>query len=172
MDRLDTIRSRLNQGIDEDGEPLSELQTRSLNTEISALESRIERYNQELAIVDKQQDIARLRQQSDKQKQLIIEAKLDALQPLINERRLNQLEPTAKSPDTDLPTSVLDHPQVKQAMAKNSQLREQLARVSERVNSRLREAVTTKTELDKARSLSSTVNDQIRMLDGLSLIHI
>ena len=170
MDRLDTIRSRLNQGIDEDGEPLSELQTRSLNTEISALESRIERYNQELAIVDKQQDIARLRQQSDKQKQLIIEAKLDALQPLINERRLNQLEPTAKSPDTDLPTSVLDHPQVKQAMAKNSQLREQLARVSERVNSRLREAVTTKTELDKARSLSSTVNDQIRMLDGSLLL--
>ncbi len=76
---------------------MSELQTGSLNTEMQALESRIERYNQELAIVDKQQDIARLRQQSDKQHQLIIEAKLDALQPLINERRLNQLEETANS---------------------------------------------------------------------------
>ena len=92
MDRLDVIRTRLNQGVDEEGEPLSELQTGTLNTEMKALESRIERYNQELAIVDKQQDIARLRQQSDKQHQLIIEAKLDALQPLINERRLNQLQ--------------------------------------------------------------------------------
>lgn len=170
MDRLDTIRTRLNQGIDEEGETLSELQTRSLNTELKALESRIERYNQELSIVDKQQDIARLRLQTDKQQQLIIEAKLDALQPLINERRLNQLEETAKSPETDLPKSILDHPQVRKAMEKNRALREQLASASENVNNLLREAVNTKTELDKARSLSSTVNDQIRMLDGSLLL--
>ncbi|MGB2336054.1 MAG: mechanosensitive channel MscK, partial [Alcanivorax sp.] len=170
MDRLDTIRTRLNQGVDEEGEALSDLQTRALNTEMQALESRIERYNQELAIVDKQQDIARLRQQSDKQHQLIIEAKLDVLQPLINERRLNQLEETANSPETDLPQSVLEHPQVQKAMDKNRALREQLASASESVNSLLREAVNTKTELDKARSLSSTVNDQIRMLDGSLLL--
>ena len=170
MDRLDTIRTRLNQGVDEEGEALSDLQTRALNTEMRALESRIERYNQELAIVDKQQDIARLRQQTDKQHQLIIEAKLDVLQPLINERRLNQLEETTNSPESDLPQSVLEHPQVQKAMDKNRALREQLAGASESVNSLLREAVNTKTELDKARSLSSTVNDQIRMLDGSLLL--
>ncbi|MEQ3634906.1 mechanosensitive channel MscK [Alcanivorax sp.] len=170
MDRQDIIRTRLNQGTDEEGETLSEMQTRALNTEMKALESRIERYNQELAIVDKQQDIARLRQQTDKQQQLIIEKKLDALQPLINERRLNQLEETANSPETDLPQSVLEHPQVRKAMEKNRALREQLANASENVNSLLREAVNIKTELDKARSLSSTVNDQIRMLDGSLLL--
>lgn len=170
MDRQDIIRTRLNQGTDEEGETLSEMQTQALNTEMKALESRIERYNQELAIVDKQQDIARLRQQTDKQQQLIIEKKLDALQPLINERRLNQLEETANSPETDLPQSVLEHPQVRKAMEKNRALREQLANASENVNSLLREAVNIKTELDKARSLSSTVNDQIRMLDGSLLL--
>ena len=55
-------------------------------------------------------------------------------------------------------------------MDKNRALREQLAGASESVNSLLREAVNTKTELDKARSLSSTVNDQIRMLDGSLLL--
>ncbi|MCG8438472.1 MAG: mechanosensitive channel MscK [Pseudomonadales bacterium] len=170
MDRMDTIRTRLNQGVDEDGENLSDVQTRSLNTELKALESRIERYNQELAIVDKQQDVARLRQQTDKLEQNLIEARLDALQPLINERRSNQLEELANSPESDIPAAVLEHPQVQKAMEKNQALRKQLASASENVNNLLRKAVNTKTELDKARSLSATVNDQIRMLEGSLLL--
>lgn len=170
MDRINTIRSRLNNGTDEDGEPLKELEIRRLQTEQKALESRIERYNQELSIIDRQQDIARLEQQLFKLEQNLIEQRLDAVQPLINERRTNQLEEQANAPDSSLSASVLEHPQVQQAMKTNQALRKELAATSDSVNQLLRTAVDTKTQLDKARSLSATVNDQIRMLDGSLLL--
>ena len=170
MDRMDEIRARLNDGTDKDGEPLGDKEKQRLNTELKALETRIERYNQELAVVDKQQDVARLEQQTLKQEQILIEARLDALQPLINKRRTNQFKDIATSPDTDLPESILEDPKVQEAMARNQALRKQLAETRDAVNKLLREAIDTKTQLDKARSLSSTVNDQIRMLDGSLLL--
>ncbi len=170
MDRMDQIRTRLNQGADENGEPLSSVHETQLNTELHALESRIERFNQELAVVDKSEDIARLKQQLYKLEQTQIEARLDALQPLINERRSNQLEAMANAPGTELPAEVLSHPQVRKAMEKNRALREQLSSHNTATSQLLRTAVNTKTELDKARALSSTVNDQIRMLDGSLLL--
>ncbi|KGD63164.1 hypothetical protein Y5S_03543 [Alcanivorax nanhaiticus] len=170
MDRINAIRTRLNNGTDEEGEPLKELDIRLLQTEQKALETRIERFNQELSIIDRQQDIARLEQQLFKLQQTLIEQRLDAVQPLINQRRTNQLEQQANSPDSSLPADVLEHPQVQQAMATNQALRKELAETSDSVNKLLRTAVDTKTQLDKARSLSATVNDQIRMLDGSLLL--
>ncbi len=170
LERIDTIRVRLNEETDENGEPLGDKQTQRLNTEQKALESRIDRYNQELAVVDKKQDVARLEQQTLKLKQGMIEGKLNALQPLINQRRTTQLEDMANAPDKALSASVLEHPQVQKAMKKNQALRERLADTSKAVNGLLREAIDTKTQLDKARTLSSTVNDQIRMLDGSLLL--
>ncbi|MZR64080.1 mechanosensitive channel MscK [Alcanivorax sp. DP30] len=170
MDRMDTIRGILNQRTDEQGEPLSDIYEVMLNTELHALETRINRFNQELAVVEKSQDIARLRQQLFKLEQNQIEARLNALQPLINERRSNQLKDIANTPEAALPKEVLEHPQVRKAMDKNRALREQLARHNEDTNALLRTAVNTKTELDKARALSSTVNDQIRMLEGSLLL--
>lgn len=170
MDRMDSIRTRLNQGTDENGEPLSGNQETMLNTELQALETRIERFNQELGVVDKSQDIARLEQQVRKLQQNLIEARLDALQPLINERRSNQMQELADSPDNSFSDAVLSHPQIRKAMEKNQALREQLTSYNDSTNKLLRTAVNTKTELDKARALSSTVNDQIRMLDGSLLL--
>lgn len=170
MDRMDAIRVTLNQGEDDQGEPLSDVHQVMLNTELQALESRINRFNQELAVVDKSQDIARLQQQLYKLEQNRIEAQLDALQPLINERRSNQLEALANAPDAELPEDVLNQPQVLKAREKNRALREQLARHNAATNELLRTAVNTKTELDKARALSTTVNDQIRMLEGSLLL--
>ncbi|MBG31855.1 MAG: mechanosensitive channel MscK [Alcanivorax sp.] len=170
MERMDTIRSRLNEGTDENGEPLSEKQEQGLNTELRALETRIERYNQELTVVDKKQDVARLEQQLLRTEQATLEAQLDAVQPLIQQRRINQLEEMAKSPESSLPDSVLENKRIQNAKAENQALREQLASTSQAVNSLLRRAIDTKTQLDKARALSSTVNDQIRLLDGSLLL--
>ncbi|WP_414433437.1 hypothetical protein ACMG4L_00820 [Alcanivorax sp. IL1] len=170
MERMDTIRSRLNEGTDENGEPLSEKQEQGLNTELRALETRIERYNQELTVVDKKQDVARLEQQLLRTEQATLEAQLDAVQPLIQQRRINQLEEIAKSPESSLPDSVLENKRIQNAKAENQALREQLASTSQAVNSLLRRAIDTKTQLDKARALSSTVNDQIRLLDGSLLL--
>ncbi len=170
MDRMDDIRVMLNQGVDGQGESLSDVQEVMLNTELHALETRINRFNQELAVVDKSQDIARLQQQLYKLEQNRIEAQLDALQPLINERRSNQLEALANAPEAELPEDVLNQPQVVKAREKNRELREQLAAHNIATNELLRTAVNTKTELDKARALSTTVNDQIRMLEGSLLL--
>lgn len=170
MERMDTIRSRLNEGTDENGEPLSEKQEQGLNIELRALETRIERYNQELTVVDKKQDVARLEQQLLRTEQAVLEAQLDAVQPLIQQRRINQLQDMADAPESSLPDSVLDNKRIKAAMAENQSLREQLASTSQAVNGLLRDAIDTKTQLDKARSLSSTVNDQIRLLDGSLLL--
>ena len=79
MERMDTIRSRLNEGTDENGDPLGNKKEQLLNTELRALETRIERYNQELAVVDKKQDIARLEQQLLNTEQATLEAQLDAV---------------------------------------------------------------------------------------------
>lgn len=170
MDRMDDIRVMLNQGADDQGEPLSDIHETMLNTELHALETRINRFNQELAVVDKSQDIARLQQQLYKLEQNRIEAQLDALQPLINARRSNQLDELANAPDAKLPEEVLSHPLIRKAIDRNRALREQLASHNEATNELLRTAVNTKTELDKARALSSTVNDQIRMLEGSLLL--
>ena len=170
MERMDTIRSRLNEGTDENGEPLNDKQEQGLNTELRALETRIERYNQELTVVDKKQDVARLEQQLLRTEQATLEAQLDAVQPLIQKRRINQLEEMANSPESSLPETVLENKRIQNARAENQALREQLARTSQAVNSLLRRAIDTKTQLDKARALSSTVNDQIRLLDGSLLL--
>ena len=170
MERMDTIRSRLNEGTDENGDPLGNKKEQLLNTELRALETRIERYNQELAVVDKKQDIARLEQQLLNTEQATLEAQLDAVQPLIKQRRINQLEDMANSPESSLPETVLDNERIQNAMAENQNLREQLASTSQAVNDLLRRAIDTKTQLDKARALSSTVNDQIRLLDGSLLL--
>ena len=170
MERMDTIRSRLNEGTDENGEPLSEKQEQGLNIELRALETRIERFNQELSVVDKKQDVARLEQQLLRTEQATLEAQLDAVQPLIQQRRINQLQDMANAPESSLPESVLDNKRIKAAIAENQALREQLATTSQAVNGLLRGAIDTKTQLDKARALSSTVNDQIRLLDGSLLL--
>ena len=170
MERMDTIRSRLNEGTDENGEPLSEKQEQGLNIELRALETRIERFNQELSVVDKKQDVARLEQQLLRTEQATLEAQLDAVQPLIQQRRINQMQDMANAPESSLPESVLDNKRIKAAIAENQALREQLATTSQAVNGLLRGAIDTKTQLDKARALSSTVNDQIRLLDGSLLL--
>lgn len=170
MERMDTIRSRLNAGTDEQGEALSENQEQLLNIELRALETLIERYNRELAVVDKKQNIARLEQQLLNTEQATLEAQIDAIQPLIQERRLDQLQKMAAMHQSSIPDTVLDNERIRTAIAENRDLREKLASTSQAVNELFREVIDTKTQLDKARALASTVNDQVRLLDGSLLL--
>ncbi|MDX1558932.1 MAG: mechanosensitive channel MscK [Marinobacter sp.] len=170
MERMDTIRSRLNAGTDEQGEALSENQEQLLNIELRALETLIERYNRELAVVDKKQNIARLEQQLLNTEQATLEAQIDAIQPLIQERRLDQLQKLAAMHQSSIPDTVLDNERIRTAIAENRDLREKLASTSQAVNELFREVIDTKTQLDKARALASTVNDQVRLLDGSLLL--
>lgn len=169
MDRTATLRRRLNQA-KENGDETTPQQEDSLQTELKALESRIERSNQELAAMEVQQDLARLRQQKLQRQERKIKAQLDALQPLINERRSHQLQQVKNNGGHSLPETVSQNKSVQAAIQRNQDLREQVASTSESVNGLLREAIDTKTQLDKARSLSTTVNDQIRLLDGSLLL--
>jgi len=170
MERMDTIRSRLNAGTDDQGEALSENQQQRLHIELRALETRIERYNQELAVVDKKQNIARLEQQLLNTEQATLEAQIDAIQPLIQERRLDQLQKMTAMHESSIPETMLDNERIETAIAENRNLREKLASTSQAVNELLRDVIDTKTQLDKARALSSTVNDQVRLLDGSLLL--
>ncbi|MDX1802439.1 MAG: mechanosensitive channel MscK [Alcanivorax sp.] len=168
LSRMDEIRPLLNGGSKQ--EPLTPAREQRLTTEMQALQSRIDLRNQELSASGKRQEVARLRKRILEAQEKLIEQKLNALQPLINQRRANRLKEQEDRSGKTLPEEVRQNPQVNKALTLNRSLRQQLNSLSEDVNDLLREAINTKTRLDKARSLSSTVNDQIRMLDGSLLL--
>lgn len=166
LERLDMISAQLNNETAISGS----LTEQRLQTEMSALQTRIERYNKELSVIDKKQDVARLRLQVLRLSQQQIEARLNTLQPLINLRRAEELATAAPFSEENFTPEVAAHPQVIQRIEENKQLRETLIEVSTSVNALIREAINTKTQLDKARALNRTVNEQIRMLDGSLLL--
>lgn len=164
----DDIRRQLNRPSAE--ETLSDTEVQNLQVKLAALDSRIELRNQELAAASASEQRSRLQQRVLEADAELIQKQLDVLQPLINQRRQQQLQDELQAASVDLPAEVADHPELAAAEERNKALRKQLVQTSEEVNDLLRENVATKTQLDRVRALSTTVNDQIRMLDGSLLL--
>ncbi|KYZ87233.1 transporter [Alcanivorax sp. KX64203] len=164
----DDIRRQLNRPSVE--ETLSEMEVQNLQVKLAVLDSRIELRNQELAVASASEQRSRLQQRVLEADAELIQKQLDVLQPLINQRRQQQLQDELQAASVDLPAEVADHPELAAAEERNKALRKQLVQTSEEVNDLLRENVATKTQLDRVRALSTTVNDQIRMLDGSLLL--
>ncbi|MCH9784229.1 MAG: mechanosensitive channel MscK, partial [Gammaproteobacteria bacterium] len=164
--RTDEIRRRLNQ----ENDSLSEAETTRLRTELATLESRVELRNQELSVASTLEELARLRKRVLEAQTEVIQTRLDVLQPMINERRGESLSAEIGDDRLDLPESVEDHPLLEAARQRNEAVRDQLKDTASDVNNLIREVINAETQLDRARSLSSTVNDQIEMLDGSLLL--
>ncbi len=116
------------------------------------------------------EELSRLNKRVLEAQEAAIQERLDVLQPMINERREESLSTEIGDDEADLPAGLADHPRLKQAREHNDGLRDQLKQTSNEVNELIREVISAETRLDRARSLSSTVNDQIRMLDGSLLL--
>jgi len=164
--RTDEIRRRLNQ----ESDTLSDAENTRLRTELTALETRSELRNQELAVASTLEELARLRKRLLETESQVIQARLDVLQPLINERRGEALNAEIGDDTLDLPEALADRPRLEAERQRNDALRERLKDTANDVNSLIREVISAETRLDRARSLSSTVNDQIEMLDGSLLL--
>ena len=164
--RTDEIRRRLNQ----ENDTLSEAETTRLRTELAALETRIELRNQELSVASTLEELARLRKRVLEAQTEVIQTRLDVLQPMINERRGESLSAEIGDDQLDLPESLVSHPLLDTARQRNEAVRDQLKDTASDVNNLIREVINAETQLDRARSLSSTVNDQIEMLDGSLLL--
>ncbi|EKF75592.1 hypothetical protein A11A3_01937 [Alcanivorax hongdengensis A-11-3] len=168
LNRMADIRSELNVSGADDA--IGQEKQQRLNTELNALQTRIDLRNQELAVSGKKQDVARLQKRYLEDQEKLIEKRLNALEPLINQRRANQLAAQEKQSGQTLPASLSDNPRIQEELAVNQKLRESLSKINNDVSELLRDAIDTKTQLDKARSLASTVKDQIDMLDGSLLL--
>ena len=166
LSRMDEIRQRLNRQEDS----LDEAENTRLQTELTALDTRIQLRNQELSVASTLEELSRLNKRVLEAQEAVIQKRLDVLQPMINERRDQSLNNEIGDDDTNLPAGLADHPQLKQARERNDKLRDQLKETSNDVNDLIRDVISAETRLDRARSLSSTVNDQIRMLDGSLLL--
>ncbi|WP_338015213.1 mechanosensitive channel MscK [Alloalcanivorax marinus] len=166
LSRMDEIRQRLNR----QEENLDDAEKTRLQTELTTLETRIQLRNQELSVASTLEELSRLNKRVLEAQEAVIQKRLDVLQPMINERREQSLSNEIGDDETDLPAALADHPRLKQARERNDELRDQLKQTSNDVNDLIREVISAETRLDRARSLSSTVNDQIRMLDGSLLL--
>ncbi|HEX5677995.1 MAG TPA: mechanosensitive channel MscK [Alcanivorax sp.] len=164
--RTDEIRRRLNQ----ENETLTDAEKTRLRTELAALETRIELRNQELSVASTLEELDRLRKRLLEAQTEVIQARLDVLQPMINERRGESLSAQIGDDQLDLPESLAGNPRLKAARQRNEAARERLKDTASDVNDLIREVINAETQLDRARSLSSTVNDQIEMLDGSLLL--
>lgn len=166
LSRMDEIRQTLNRR----DESLDEAERTKLQTELAALDTRIQLRNQELSVASTLEELSRLRKRVLEAEEAVIQARLDVLQPMINERRDESLNAEIDEDAPALPASLADHPRLEEARQRNDGLRDQLKTTSNDVNELIREVINAETRLDRARSLSSTVNDQIRMLDGSLLL--
>lgn len=164
--RTDDIRRRLNQ----QNEALADVEETQLRTELIALEVRIELRNQELSVASTLEELARLRKRILEAQTQVIQARLDALQSMIHERRDESLSAEIGSDQLDLSESLAGSPKLKAARSANDELREQLKNTANDVSTLIREVINAETLLDRTRALSSTVNDQIQMLDGSLLL--
>ena len=166
LSRTDDIRHRLNQ----ENEVLSDAEETRLRTELAALETRIELRNQELSVASTLEELARLRKRLMEAQTEVIQNRLDVLQPMINERRGESLSAEIGDDQLDLPESLAGNPRLEAARQRNEAVRERLKNTASDVNDLIREVINAETQLDRARSLASTVNDQIEMLDGSLLL--
>tara|TARA_R110001606_G_scaffold83958_3_gene191285 strand:+ start:35160 stop:38639 length:3480 start_codon:yes stop_codon:yes gene_type:complete len=168
--RMDEIRHRLGDARNSGQDELNDLQRTRLQTELTALETRIELRNQELSVASTLEELAEARKELLEAEAELYQQRLDALQPMINQRRIEELRAQLSAEDVQLPESLSGHPLLKAAREQNQALSERLQQVGSEVNDLIRESISSKTRLDRVRSLSSTVNDQIRMLDGSLLL--
>lgn len=166
LSRTDDIRHRLNQ----ENEVLSDAEETRLRTELAALETRIELRNQELSVASTLEELACLRKRLMEAQTEVIQNRLDVLQPMINERRGESLSAEIGDDQLDLPESLAGNPRLEAARQRNEAVRERLKNTASDVNDLIREVINAETQLDRARSLASTVNDQIEMLDGSLLL--
>lgn len=165
--RADELRRELN---GERSAELSDTQRTRLQTELQALNTRVELRNEELSVGNTLEELARARKQNLEIQAELYQKRLDVLQPMINQRRIEELRAQITDEEVHLPPSLADHPLLSAAREQNQALGERLQEVGAEVNGLIRESIESKTQLDRVRSLSSTVNDQIRMLDGSLLL--
>src|SRR5699024_6241551 len=126
--------------------------------------------NQELNKANAIETMARLRKHLLEVRSAEIQKRLDALQPLINEKRAEELRAKVGSEQVHLPPKLADHPLLKAAREKQQNLSEQRKNAEAEVSYRMRAGIATKTQLERLRALPSTVNDQIKMIDGSWLL--
>ncbi len=171
--RIDEIRARLSGDHLDDNAASNDLdkaQNDKLNAELEALKTRIELRNQELNKADAIEGIAQLQKRLLQIQAATIQKRLDALQPLINEKRAEALRDKVGNEQVSLPPALADHPLLKAARKKNQAISKQLEDVGKQVNDLMREGIAAKTQLERLRALSSTVKDQIRLIDGSLLL--
>jgi len=166
LSRMDDIRQTLNRR----DETLEDAERTRLQTELAALDTRIQLRNQELSVASTLEELSRLRKRVLEAQEAVIQQRLDVLQPMINDRRDESLNAEIDEDAPTLPDGLANHPRLEEARQQNDDLRDQLKQTSSDVNDLIREVINAETRLDRARSLSSTVNDQIRMLDGSLLL--
>lgn len=165
--RGDELRRQLN---GEGHADLGDTRRARLRTELTALDTRIELRNQELSVASTLEGLARVRQQYLELQANLYQARLDALQPMINQRRIEELRAQVSQEQVQLPAALAGHPLLNAAREQNQALSERFQAIGAEVNGLIRESIESKTRLDRVRSLSRTVNDQIRMLDGSLLL--
>lgn len=166
LGRMDDIRQQLNR----QNASLDDLERTQLQTELVTLETRIQLRNQELSVASTLEELAWMRKRVLEAEEAAIQGRLDVLQPMINEQREEALSHEIGEADPSLPGELARHPRLEEARERNDSLRDQIRQASDDVNDLLRKAVNAQTRLDRARLLSSTVHDQISMLDGSLLL--
>ncbi|GAB3290246.1 mechanosensitive channel MscK [Parahaliea aestuarii] len=164
--RMDDIHRQLNRR----NINLDELERTRLQTELVALETRIQLRDQELSVASTLEELAWMRKRVLEADEAIIQARLDVLQPMVNQQREETLGRDIDAADPSLPGELAEHPRFKEFQEHNNSLRDQIRQASDDVNDLIRAGVNAETRLDRARLLSSTVNDQISMLDGSLLL--
>ncbi|MFN3714520.1 MAG: mechanosensitive channel MscK [Alcanivoracaceae bacterium] len=157
-------RSQLREG------GLSVAERDSLRIELASLTNRMELNRRELWSVDSLHALASQRQQLLNQQISTAELKVALLQDEINRKRRARTEQMIAEALADLPDAFTDKPLVRDALASNRKLADQLLALTESTNTLIRDNVRIDTSLDRSRQTLRNLNDQIDLLQGSLLL--
>jgi len=141
-----------------------------LKAEQQSLQDASGLLRQELAVNSVLQDLASQRRSLMSQQIADIEVEIQALQDVINEKRLSQSEQTVTDTAAQALRGASNHELLKTQGSLNRRLSEELLSATNEMGELTRKNITTKQQIDSTTQIESALEQQISVLEGSSLL--
>ncbi|WP_373185279.1 mechanosensitive channel MscK [Halopseudomonas sp.] len=141
-----------------------------LKAEQQSLQDSSSLLRQQLAVNSVLQDLASQRRSLMSQQIADIEFEIQALQDVINEKRLSQSEQTVSDTTAKALLGASNHELLKTQGSLNRRLSEELLAATSEVGELTRKNITTKQQIDSATQIENALEQQINVLEGSALL--
>ncbi len=169
MNDAEQARTQLQTSSDEDSQVLDPAEAR-YRLQLALADLQAEYHRQELANNTVLRELDVQRRDLLRRQVAIEEARLDSLQAALDRQRRAESEKAVADISEEDAKAIAAHPVLREIQKTNRELSDRLLEVTDRTNELIRQAIDTRSQLDRVRQVKRTLNEQIEAIRGSPLL--